>query len=286
MALVGIAAKTWEYGHGGRYLAGVWEQDLAHQLCWEIFSTYRKVKDYIAPSCSWLSIFGNVHYVNRMDFDKSGSIIDVEIAEVSVTPPLDPAKAEIFGAVERAYLKLHGRVGEMRVSLSYESDEDEESGKKEGNKSEDDDDDDDDAKSTHTEDQDKDHKGNNVDEKEGAAEDDTSDTSEQSLSSDMKEEADFVPRYRFTHKQTGEMVKNSAWMDYYMPAKRVAAIKEVLLLYWGEVSSHHVFLVLLASGEENTYERIGIVQYASDGDVEEMRRILSWLEPWRDLIFI
>ncbi|KFA76625.1 hypothetical protein S40288_05961 [Stachybotrys chartarum IBT 40288] len=296
VALAGIAAKTWEYGHGGRYLAGVWEQDLAHQLCWEIFTTYRKVKGYIAPSWSWLSIFGNVYYVNRMDFGKSESTIDVEIVEVSVTPPSDPAKAEIFGAVEKMYLKLHGRVAEMTVSLSYESDEGEESddddeesdgdevGEEEENKSVDDDDVD--SKSAHTEEQDKDHKGNNLEEEE--EKDDTSDNSEQSLSSDMEEEeADFVPRYRFTHKQTREAVKKSAWMDYYMPAKRVAAIEEVLLLYWGEMSSHHVFIVLLAaSGEENTYERIGLIQYASDGDMGETNRILSWLEPRRDIIFI
>ncbi|GAW22625.1 hypothetical protein ANO14919_121670 [Xylariales sp. No.14919] len=85
VALSGLAEQGVQSGKGGRYLAGLWERSLPHQLCWEIVSVHRKPAAYIAPSWSWLSVFGMIVYANRMDFNSACFSIDVRIAEASCT---------------------------------------------------------------------------------------------------------------------------------------------------------------------------------------------------------
>ena len=114
VALSGIARQALLSGRGGRYLAGVWEKDLAHQLCWEIGTGCRKPETYIAPSWSWLSIFGSVRNFNRMESHMQGSRIDVVITDVQVKTI---AGTDETGPVESGYLKLNGRCVEMDATL-------------------------------------------------------------------------------------------------------------------------------------------------------------------------
>ncbi|TGJ86908.1 hypothetical protein E0Z10_g1915 [Xylaria hypoxylon] len=60
VALSGLADQGVQSGKGGKYLAGLWERNLAHQLCWQILNIHRKPDTYLAPSWSWLSVFGVV----------------------------------------------------------------------------------------------------------------------------------------------------------------------------------------------------------------------------------
>ncbi|KAI0520854.1 heterokaryon incompatibility protein-domain-containing protein [Xylaria bambusicola] len=83
VALSGLAEQGVQSGKGGKYMAGVWERNIAHQLCWQIINTHRRPDVYLAPSWSWLSVFGTVRYDNRMDFTSRCSTIDVKIEEVS-----------------------------------------------------------------------------------------------------------------------------------------------------------------------------------------------------------
>lgn len=114
VALSGIAAQAAATGKGGRYLAGLWEKDLAHQICWEVDNSPRKPKEYLAPSWSWLSIFGTVWYSNRMDFNAECSTIDVEIAEISETAN---SRVEDTTLPPRVFLKVNGRATEMRAEV-------------------------------------------------------------------------------------------------------------------------------------------------------------------------
>ncbi|KAK5624979.1 hypothetical protein RRF57_000695 [Xylaria bambusicola] len=82
VALSGLAEQGVQSGKGGKYLAGLWERNIAHQLCWQIINTHRRPDVYLAPSWSWLSVFGTVRYNNRMDFTSRCSTIDVKIEEV------------------------------------------------------------------------------------------------------------------------------------------------------------------------------------------------------------
>lgn len=113
IALAGVAEQALKSGRGGRYLAGVWESGLAHQLCWEISNTYRKPEAYLAPSWSWLSVFGSVHYSNRMDFDMNASHVDVDITEAECTTTNNQA-----GAITGGFLKVSGRGVRLRAEIN------------------------------------------------------------------------------------------------------------------------------------------------------------------------
>ncbi|KAI1779166.1 heterokaryon incompatibility protein-domain-containing protein [Hypoxylon cercidicola] len=115
VALAGIADQALKSGYGGRYLAGVWEHSLAHQLCWEITDVHRKPETYLAPSWSWLSVFGPVHYVhysNAMDYSRNASNIAVDITEVKCSTASDQT-----GPVTGGYLKLNGRWIQLLAKL-------------------------------------------------------------------------------------------------------------------------------------------------------------------------
>lgn len=114
VALAGIASQAGASGLGGRYLAGSWEQDLAHQLCWTILDTHRRPKMFMVPRWSWLSVFGNVMYVNRMDYEKTASLIDVDIIEADWNYP---DSKDLVAGMQRGFLRLNGRGVEMCAAL-------------------------------------------------------------------------------------------------------------------------------------------------------------------------
>ncbi|KXJ87106.1 HET domain-containing protein [Microdochium bolleyi] len=116
IALAGIAEQAQKTGRGGKYLAGHWERDLAHQLCWEVLDTHRKPASmYIAPSWSWLSVFGRIGFSNRMDYQCWASTIDVRITQVEVT--LEDEARET-GPVTGGFLKVDGRVVEFDTRMT------------------------------------------------------------------------------------------------------------------------------------------------------------------------
>ena len=116
VALSGIAAEAGRSGAGGRYLAGVWEKNLAHQLCWVVISEHRKPDKYIAPSWSWISVYGRIRYENRMDFDLWASKIAVNITQAECHT--DEHGADGMGPVAGGFLKLDGRGVQMDAKLA------------------------------------------------------------------------------------------------------------------------------------------------------------------------
>ncbi|KAI0903684.1 heterokaryon incompatibility protein-domain-containing protein [Ustulina deusta] len=117
VALSGLAEQGLQSGKGGKYLAGLWERSLAHQLCWNIFNTHRRPDVHLAPSWSWLSVFGTVGYPNRMDFTSRCSNIDVKITEASCLSAEGaiptPSTSPIVG-----FIRLKGRGLEMQAELA------------------------------------------------------------------------------------------------------------------------------------------------------------------------
>ncbi|KAI1420262.1 heterokaryon incompatibility protein-domain-containing protein [Xylaria sp. FL1777] len=116
IALAGVAELGVQSGKGGKYLAGLWERSLAHQLCWKIIETHKRPDVYLAPSWSWISVFGTVRYSNRMDFSSRCSNIDVKITEVSCLSAEGaiptPSTSPIMG-----FIRLEGRGLKMRAEL-------------------------------------------------------------------------------------------------------------------------------------------------------------------------
>lgn len=59
--LSGIAEKVSEIIHS-KYLAGLWERDIARQLYWQITDFGPIISSYIAPSWSWASVNGRISF--------------------------------------------------------------------------------------------------------------------------------------------------------------------------------------------------------------------------------
>ncbi|XXG99366.1 hypothetical protein Hte_005703 [Hypoxylon texense] len=111
VALAGMADQAFKSGYGGRYLAGLWEDNFAYQLCWWIHDTHRKVETYLAPSWSWLSVSGAVnfiHYDSRYDTTSFA----VEIVEVECTTLNSQT-----GAITAGFLKINGKWIRLLASI-------------------------------------------------------------------------------------------------------------------------------------------------------------------------
>ncbi|KAJ8130784.1 hypothetical protein O1611_g2840 [Lasiodiplodia mahajangana] len=117
VALAGIAEMGVQSGRGGKYLAGVWERSLAHQLCWGIVSMHKRPDTYHAPSWSWLSVFGLVTYPNRMDFDSTASRIDVQILDATCTT-VDGGVPTTSSSPVLGSLRVKGRGLRMKAELA------------------------------------------------------------------------------------------------------------------------------------------------------------------------
>lgn len=102
-----------------RYLAGLWEHDIAYQLCWRVGTgSLEDIKlayphhQYLASSWFWVSIFQPVLYersATDASFHQGLTIIDVQ-CEV---PGLNP-----FGQVTEGYIRLRGKVVKIHVTYN------------------------------------------------------------------------------------------------------------------------------------------------------------------------
>ncbi|KAI1132420.1 heterokaryon incompatibility protein-domain-containing protein [Nemania abortiva] len=117
VALAGIAEQGVQSGRGGRYLAGLWERSLAHQLCWSLMNGHKRPDTYHAPSWSWLSVFGLVLNPNRMDFASTGSRIDVEILEATCKTA-DGSVPTTSSSPVWGFLRVKGRGLRMQAELA------------------------------------------------------------------------------------------------------------------------------------------------------------------------
>ncbi|KAI0970600.1 heterokaryon incompatibility protein-domain-containing protein [Xylaria arbuscula] len=117
VALAGLAEQGVQSRKGGKYLAGLWESNLAHQLCWQITNTHRRPETRLVPSWSWLSIFGTVRYTNRMDFTSTCSTIDFQIMEVSCLSTEGAAPTTSTSPIV-GFIRLKGQALRMRAELT------------------------------------------------------------------------------------------------------------------------------------------------------------------------
>lgn len=118
-ALSGIASKLQDLGFG-RYLAGLWEEDLLQWLLWYSETPRKRPSSYIAPTWSWASRIGPIGMWYLGDSlrrkDDSGAKPLVDILEVeSETRDNNP-----FGETLGGFLRLSGRI----VTLKLHSQED------------------------------------------------------------------------------------------------------------------------------------------------------------------
>ncbi|KAH7073372.1 heterokaryon incompatibility protein-domain-containing protein [Paraphoma chrysanthemicola] len=86
VAIAAIAQEIQSKNHD-RYVAGMWHNDLAIQLCWFVYSIAQDhaSPNYIAPTWSWLSTTGQVSYPRSDPSYRSGDeVIHISILDVNI----------------------------------------------------------------------------------------------------------------------------------------------------------------------------------------------------------
>ncbi|KAF2096285.1 HET-domain-containing protein [Rhizodiscina lignyota] len=116
-ALSGIASYHQERiaasGENDEYLAGLWRKDLAMGLLWRVYTdddisspTSSRLSKYCAPSWSWASVTGTVHWEDEYQISTSFVILD------SVCTPDGPNR---FGNVCNGYVKVQGYIAAVQL---------------------------------------------------------------------------------------------------------------------------------------------------------------------------
>ncbi|KAI0187194.1 heterokaryon incompatibility protein-domain-containing protein [Xylaria flabelliformis] len=122
-ALSGIAQR-FQSIRKCRYLAGLWEDNLIEDLCWEhrgavdhSFNVIRSAKlvfDYVAPSWSWAAHFQPIIYRHEIGCVRQRVNIQSIFYKTGSTDPT--------GQVEYAYLKIRGHLIELYFGPDYIND--------------------------------------------------------------------------------------------------------------------------------------------------------------------
>ncbi|KAF4483684.1 hypothetical protein CGGC5_v007071 [Colletotrichum fructicola Nara gc5] len=109
-------ANLFQEATGYRYLAGMWEEELLHQLCWTATEPGPRLSTkYRAPSWSWASIDGPV-YIRGPNAKKAIDFF-VRVEDVGmITKGADPTLNVVDG-----FLTLHGPFGTARYSQGRET---------------------------------------------------------------------------------------------------------------------------------------------------------------------
>ncbi len=116
-AISGIASNFAAKSHS-QYLAGLWQDNLVHDLFWQSRDAATRPLEYRAPSWSWASLDGRILWPSwRFCFNCTGcklycTVLDVGTSQTGLNP---------YGAVKDGFLKVHGRLEEMDVVTVIEN---------------------------------------------------------------------------------------------------------------------------------------------------------------------
>ncbi|KAJ4245751.1 hypothetical protein NW762_013875 [Fusarium torreyae] len=102
-ALAGLAATVAKH-RGNRYCAGMWWEDIAQVISWnvsgwDIDEPARATRGYVAPSWSWASIIGRISFPSQGDSEPLQSVKYLDCN-------LDYMSNNKFGRLERGWLLL------------------------------------------------------------------------------------------------------------------------------------------------------------------------------------
>ncbi|KAM7185632.1 HET domain containing protein [Naviculisporaceae sp. PSN 640] len=104
---------------GSHYMAGLWKDNLFHDLCWERHMweivPWRATHKWRAPSFSWASVEGNVLY-NDEGLSGGGKDV-VYLSEVLDAGCTTISSANPFGGVVDGYVRLRGPLKACRIQV-------------------------------------------------------------------------------------------------------------------------------------------------------------------------
>jgi hypothetical protein len=110
-AISGIASKIYR-NTKSLYLAGLWNDNQAHDLFWFTLEQPTKPRKYRAPSWSWAALIGRVNWTSSRGCTRNDCNRYCRILDASTTlAGLDP-----FGAVSDGYLTLSAVLVKVRFS--------------------------------------------------------------------------------------------------------------------------------------------------------------------------
>jgi hypothetical protein len=102
-ALSGLASYVARF-RNGQYCAGMWWGDIGHVLCWRVARGARASRDYIAPSWSWVSLFGTVSFPHQLSGDYLSPKPMSSVTYLDFH--LEPKGIDVFGQLARGWLLL------------------------------------------------------------------------------------------------------------------------------------------------------------------------------------
>lgn len=91
-----------------RYLAGLWEKNLVHQLVWSVrkFAKTPLMQDYVAPSWSWASVNVPINVASTV-WSKKDKISLADVIDADVEPVVEGFP---YGQLRGGYLRLSGQL--------------------------------------------------------------------------------------------------------------------------------------------------------------------------------
>ncbi|KAH7009334.1 heterokaryon incompatibility protein-domain-containing protein [Macrophomina phaseolina] len=104
-ALSGLAKETSSAGPVGRYLAGIWEEDLAYGLLWICCANdheFSSAPSYRAPSWSWASMDGQITWGSQWERNALPQTFELLQADIKL------AGNDPFGSITCAHLVVAG----------------------------------------------------------------------------------------------------------------------------------------------------------------------------------
>lgn len=120
--LAGVFARL----TGDRYLAGLWESDLAIGMLWQASRSERprlqRPPEYRAPSWSWAALDGQVEFNFDVAYTSQGLPLDeMELALTDIDVALELAGSDPYGKVASGTMSVTGRLKEVEYQIQSES---------------------------------------------------------------------------------------------------------------------------------------------------------------------
>lgn len=114
-AVSGLASVVAE-NDGGKYLAGVWWEDVAFGICWKRVGGLERTESYVAPSWSWASVNGPVEFIDAHESYSTQTKVSLIEGVVFDSFHFANKGLDRFGRIENAWIKFKASMSSLERS--------------------------------------------------------------------------------------------------------------------------------------------------------------------------